>query len=203
VILAVGMGFLLVGCSDTPGTLLAPGNEGCSPAAPSVSLTKAGGSVGSASGSGVVTTSWCLNVTFSFTVHAAGDGNCGGQYEMHYADENNRIMAKIPGTVKGAKFYGNAVMFYAEQRTEFFPEMYGEIDCWEQIFVATDKGEGVGSAPDRMSNAWLTNDVTRPGGFDSYWSMTATEFLANAIPAEWGGPDYPLLRGNIQVRSTQ
>jgi hypothetical protein len=62
--------------------------------------------------------------------------------------------------------------------------MFGEIDGWRQILVVTDNGERTGSAPDRTPNQWLTNDLISAGECDNYWSMTAAEFLANAIPPE-------------------
>jgi hypothetical protein len=201
-LLTASLAFVIVGCTDTSNAPLISDGQFVTPGL-AQPLAKAAPVVGSAVGGGLIQTSDPSTdftaVKFGFTALKYADGTCGGQVEVDQVNLDKSISKKIHGPVKGVKFYGNVAMFWAELRTEFAVDYFGPA-TWRYIFVVTDNGEGNNSIPDRLSNPWLTSEQVWPGEFDSYWTMTAEQFLA-AIPGSIGTPaDYPLQSGNIQVR---
>ena len=196
--------FVLLGCSDNSNALVTPSDQTLATASSPSSLAKGGAVVGSAVGGGSIVTpggdvTMFSSVKFGFTALMYKDGTCGGQVEMDLVGMDASLVKKIHGTVMGAKFEGNVAMFWAELRTEFVVDLVGPA-TWRQIFVVTDNGEGENSVPDRMSNPWLTSEDLAPEEFDTYWAMSPSAFLGT-IPVDIGTPaEYPLERGNIQVR---
>lgn len=204
-LLMASAAFVLLGCSDKSGPIVAPSEQTVASSATShPNLAKGGVVVGSAQGGGHFITpnvpiTGFSSVKFAFTALKYEDNTYGGQVEMDLVGFPPSLIKKIHGTVKGVKFYGKVAMCWAEVRTEFLVDMFGEA-TWRQIFVVTDNGEGKNSVPDRMSIPWFTTDAVWPGEFDTYWALSAEDFLAT-IPANLGIPaDYPLATGNIQVR---
>jgi hypothetical protein len=201
-LLMASLALVLAGCSDNSTPVAVPRDEAIA-LSPASNFAKASPVIGSAVGGGVMNTpdpsTGYPAVKFGFTALKYEDGTAGGQVELDLVGLDKSIVKKIHGTVKGIKFYGNVAMFWAELRTEFAVIFYGPA-TWRQIFVVTDNGEGSNCPPDRMSNPWLTSEDVWPGEFETYWALSAEDFLAS-IPGSIGSPpDYPLASGNILVR---
>ena len=199
-LLTGSLAFVLVGCSDNSAPIVAPSDQPSTQASAPTSLAKAGTANTVVTGNGTISTSWCPFITFEFSLIKMKDGIVKGHSRMAYLDADKKVQDEFGGAIKGAKFYGNVVMFYVDIEGPLFEEYWGTHLGWKQIFVVTDNGEGVKSTPDRVSNPWLTTDEVPgwEGTFDTWWAKDAAQFLAS-IPPDWGGPDYPLLRGNIKV----
>lgn len=198
------LAFVLMGCSDNPGSLVTPSDQTLATAASPGSLAKGGAIVGSVHGEGFydvdlsgTNSGFLASVRVEFVALKHSDGTCRGEYVMFYLDADGKVTYRIKGIVKGVKFYGNVAMFYGEVQSEFFVDMFGKQD-WRQIFVVTDNDES--GAPDRISNPWLTTDGVWPGEFDLFWSYTAEKFLEE-MPANIGisQADYPLTKGDVRV----
>ena len=198
-LLMSSVGFVLMGCSDKSDALVSPGELQPVTSPDIVGLLKGNDVTPLASGSGMIACPWSPYVRFEFAVIRHKDGTIGGRYQMAYLDAQKNPMQEFGGAIKGAKWSGNLFMFYADVDGALFVDYYGYHLGWKQIFVVSDNGEGMKAQADRMSNPWLTTDEIWPGEFPGYWAMEPAAFLAS-IPPEWGGPDYPLVSGNIQVR---
>jgi hypothetical protein len=200
ILLVASLAFVLMGCSDNFAPIVAPGEQPSVQASAPTSLTKAGTPNSLVTGNGTFSAPWCPFITFEFSLIKMKDGSVQGHSRMAYLNAEKKVQDEFGGAIKGAKFDRNVVMFYVEIEGAMFEEYWGSHLGWKQIFVVTDNGEGAKSTPDRMSNPWLTTDEVPgwEGEFDAHWALDADQFLAS-IPPAWGGPDYPLLRGNIQV----
>jgi hypothetical protein len=204
-LLMASMAFVLVGCSDNSAPLVAPTEQALSTPTSSATLGKGCAVAGSVVGKGRCSVSgtganagFLDAVTFAFDATEYKNGTCRGEYEMDYLLDN-RVTLVIKGKIKGIKFYGNVAMFWGEVQTPFLIDIFGK-QLWRQIFVVTDNGKHKRGIPDRMSNPALTTDGVWPGEFNTLWALNAEDFLAS-LPASMGtGSDYPLTRGDIQVK---
>lgn len=208
VLLMATMGFVLLGCSDNSTPLVSPNDAVVSSATTAPSLAKGCAGVGSATGGGEFkapggAVTMFSSVKFAFTAWKHKGGASGGEVEMNLVGMDRSLGGKFHAKVKDAKFHGNVAMFWAELKTQIFAPFFPDFPnaTWKTIIVVTDNGEGKKAIRDRMSNPWFTSEEIFPGEFDQYWAMSAEEFLAS-IPTSIGTPsDYPLARGNIEVRN--
>ena len=191
-VLAVAVGFGLMGCSDTTDPIVAPADQ---PEA--ISLAK-GPIVNSASGNcGIFFDGKSL--TFAFNAKKYADGSCSGEYQI-YVHSQEPEWGKWHGKVVSLEVYdGNKAVIGGIETHSGFPGYY-------DAFVVIDNGEGGNAMPDVWTSSVYWDESLTAA--EAVWAMTPDDVVdvIVALNASFGyiltPADVltPIQHGNIQVK---